>query len=59
MKSILIQDLLSAMFKKYGKVPVKQIGLQRGENLHEKIMEDGKYSNEVLSYTPDEIEKMI
>jgi len=68
MKSISIGDLLLAMVDKY--LPhdidkqiylnnVKTIGLQKGENLHEKILEDGKNSNEVEKFTIEEIIKMI
>ena len=35
------------------------IGLQAGENLHEKILEEGKYSNEVERFTIEEIMEMI
>lgn len=62
MKSIAIGDLLEAMILKYGKnsfVSVKEIGLQKGENLHEKIMESGSYSNEVEKYSVDEIMQLI
>lgn len=38
---------------------VKEIGLQKGENLHEKILEDGPYSNEVEQYTVKEILELI
>lgn len=59
MKSIKISDLLAAMFQKYGEVPIKIIGLQPGENLHEKVLENGKYSNEVIRYTLEEILERI
>ena len=38
---------------------VKTIGLQIGENLHEKISEDGLYSNEAEQFTIDEIKELI
>jgi len=62
MKSIKIDDLLKAMVFKYGNgkiIPVKEIGLQAGENLHEKIFEQGPYSNEVENYSTEEILERI
>lgn len=59
MKSIKMIDLLDCMMEKYGYTHVKQIGLQQGENLHEKILEEGPYSNEVEQYTKEEIMEMI
>jgi len=38
---------------------VKTIGLQKGENLHEKISEDGLYSNEAEQFTIEEIKELI
>ena len=63
MKSMSIGDLLTAMSEKYllegTELRIKEIGLQLGENLHEKILEDGKYSNEVERFTIEEIKEMI
>jgi len=63
MKSMTMGDLLTAMSKKYlpvgGDLKVKQIGLQPGENLHEKILEEGPYSNEVETFTVNEIMDLI
>lgn len=62
MKSMKISDLLEAMIIKYGKgqnIEVKYIGLQAGENLHEKVLEQGPYSNEVDHFTVEEILPMI
>lgn len=59
MKSIRIGDLLDVMMEKYGLTKVNQIGLQQGENLHEKILEGGPYSNEVEQYTKEEIRLML
>lgn len=62
MKSMKIQDLLKAMYIKYGNgdyIEPKIIGLQHGENMHEKIMEDGPFSNEVENFTIDEIIELI
>jgi len=38
---------------------VKEIGLQKGENLHEKILEQGPASNEVEQFTVEELLEMI
>lgn len=62
MKSMSINNLLHAMIEKYsnGKnVPVKIIGLQAGENMHEKVLSDGPYSNEVEEFTIEEIKALI
>jgi len=63
MKGMSIGNLLEAMIQKYspkGTRPnVNVIGLQPGENLHEKILEDGKFSNEVDQYTIEEIKELI
>jgi len=63
MKSMSVKDLLTAMANKYlpegGELNIKEIGLQAGENMHEKILEDGKYSNEVERFTIEEIMEMI
>jgi FlaA1/EpsC-like NDP-sugar epimerase len=62
MKSMSIENLLEAMIQKYsnGKnIKVKIIGLQPGENLHEKVMEEGPYSNEVEQFTINEIKELI
>jgi UDP-N-acetylglucosamine 4,6-dehydratase len=63
MKTMRMGDLLEAMAEKYlpaGKeLDIKCIGIQAGENLHEKILEDGLYSNEVEQFTVEEIIGMI
>ena len=63
MKAMSIGDLLLAMHKKYSpegaKLQTSVIGLQPGENLHEKIVDDGPYSNEVEMFTVEEIMEMI
>jgi len=60
MKSMKMGDLLTAMQAKYGKAGnIKVIGLQPGENLHEKIIETGKNSNESEKFTIEEILEMI
>lgn len=60
MKSIRIGDLLNAMQQKYGKAKgIKYIGLQAGENYHEKVLENGLTSEQAERYTIDEIIKMI
>jgi UDP-N-acetylglucosamine 4,6-dehydratase len=62
MKSIKIADLLNTMISKYSagqNIPVEVIGLQPGENLHEKVLEEGPLSNEVENFTKEEIWKMV
>ena len=63
MKSMTINDLLTAMSHKYlpkgMELKIKSIGLQPGENLHEKVMEEGPYSNECDKYTIEEIKGLI
>lgn len=63
MKAMRIGDLLEAMSRKYlkkgSKLDLKIIGLQQGENMHEKILEDGPTSAEVERYTVDEIVEMV
>jgi FlaA1/EpsC-like NDP-sugar epimerase len=60
MKSISIGNLLEAMQQKYGRAKeIKVIGLQKGENLHEKILDDGETSYEASRYSIEEIKKMI
>ena len=63
MKSMTIGDLLSAMARKYlpqtCTLDIKQIGLQPGENLHEKIIEAGPASNEVENFSIEEIMELI
>ena len=63
MKSLTIGTLAHAMQIKYGgsrflELP-KMIGLQPGENKHEKVLDEGPYSNEVEQYTLEETIKMI
>jgi len=63
MKSMSIDNLLTAMAEKYlpsGKgLKIKSIGLQPGENLHERILEEGPDSNEVEEFTIEEIKELI
>jgi FlaA1/EpsC-like NDP-sugar epimerase len=61
MKSIRMGDLLDAMIKKYavGEPKIKIIGLQPGENMHEKTSIDGKDSSQVEHYSLEEVEKMV
>lgn len=56
MKSVSMGTVLEACQDVYGKCPVKVIGLQAGENLHETL--DGKiFSNQVEQYTKEEFIK--
>ena len=64
MKSMSIKSLLGAMVEKYGNsnwetYPIKIIGLQPGENLHEKVLDEGPLSNEVEHFTINEIKELI
>ena len=63
MKSMSIENLLKAMSQKYlpsgSKLKVKEIGLQPGENLHEKILADGLSSADAERFTTEEIKVMI
>ena len=63
MKSMKIGDLLTAMAQKYldpnHELDIKIIGLQPGENLHEKILEEGPASDEVDFFTIEEILEVI
>lgn len=58
MKGVSIKLLFDAVVKKYGEFGhYKEIGLQPGENLHEKI--NGQWSNEVEQYTLDELIEIL
>jgi UDP-N-acetylglucosamine 4,6-dehydratase/5-epimerase len=63
MKTMSLGDILDAMVKKYlpkDKVlKVKEIGLQKGENLHERLIMDGPLSSEFKRFTIDEIYSII
>lgn len=63
MKSMKVGDLLDAMIQKYGDENhtyiVKVIGLQAGENKHEKILKDGPYSDQVEHFSVEEIKALI
>jgi UDP-N-acetylglucosamine 4,6-dehydratase/UDP-glucose 4-epimerase len=60
MKAMSVGDLLAAMIRKYGKAgEIKIIGLQDGENLHEKITKDGLSSKDAEQFTIEEIIELI
>jgi len=63
MKAMSIENLLDAMYDKYlpegGEKKIKVIGLQPGENFHEKILEDGLDSSQVEQYSVKEIIPLI
>lgn len=60
MKAMRLGDILTAMENKYGKASeVKQIGLGAGENVHERILENGPFSNQVDRYTVEEITALV
>ena len=59
-KSIQIGSLLVAMQSKYGKaVSIETIGLQKGEKLHEVLVQGGISSNKVKQYTFEELLEII
>ncbi len=61
MKATKLGSLLEAMHKKYGNGSLKyrEIGLQKAENLHEKVLDSGPYSYEVEQYTIEELMQII
>lgn len=62
MKSMSIEHLLRAMIEKYSNgadIQVNVIGLQKGENLHEKVLDNGPFSNEADQFTVEEIKDLI
>tara|TARA_R110002020_G_scaffold163562_1_gene349622 strand:+ start:3009 stop:3875 length:867 start_codon:yes stop_codon:yes gene_type:complete len=62
MKSMSMGDLLEAMVLKYSfgqEIPIKIIGLQKGENLHEKVLDEGPNSSESEKFTVKEIMRLI
>ena len=63
MKAMSIENLLDAMYRKYlpegGTKKIKEIGLQPGENLHGKILEDGEDSSQAEQYTVEDIIPLI
>jgi FlaA1/EpsC-like NDP-sugar epimerase len=63
MKAMRVGDLLDSMILKYApegaRISVNEIGLQEGENLHERILETGQYSNEAELFTIPEIKELI
>jgi UDP-N-acetylglucosamine 4,6-dehydratase len=60
MKAMRLGDILTAMEAKYGAaVEITTKGLQQGENVHERILENGPFSNEVERYTVEQITDMV
>jgi UDP-N-acetylglucosamine 4,6-dehydratase/UDP-glucose 4-epimerase len=60
MKAVRMGTLLDAMQEKYGKATnIKEIGLQEGENKHEKLTKDGPLSCDDEQYTIEEILELI
>jgi UDP-N-acetylglucosamine 4,6-dehydratase/UDP-glucose 4-epimerase len=60
MKAMSVGNILLAIWEKYGKgdLKIKEIGLQKGENMHESM--DGKiFSNQVEQFTIKEIKEKI
>lgn len=58
MKAMSVGDLVEAIMQKYGRVDIKEIGLQAGENMHE-TMDGILFSDEVEQYSVNEIKKLI
>jgi len=63
MKSMSLGNLLEAMASKYlpegKKLEIVQIGLSKGENLHERILENGPSSDETEQFSIEEIKGLI
>jgi UDP-N-acetylglucosamine 4,6-dehydratase len=63
MKTMVLGDILEAMKQKYlpkdKELIVKEIGLQKGENMHERLITNGPTSADYEKYTIDEIFEMI
>lgn len=61
MKAAGIMNLLYAMHEKYGVGPIdyKVIGLQAGENLSERILDNGPLSCDVEQFSIEELKQMI
>jgi FlaA1/EpsC-like NDP-sugar epimerase len=63
MKSASMGNLLTSMLNKYSpkdcKSTINEIGLQSGENMHEKISEDLVSSDKVEQYTLKELGEII
>ena len=63
MKSMSLANLLEAMASKYlpegESLEIVQIGLSKGENFHERILEDGPSSDEAEQFTIEEIKELI
>lgn len=60
MKAMKLGDILLAMQAKYGKATEISIsGLRAGENLHERILENGPTSADVDRYSVEEIVEMV
>lgn len=57
MKAISMGDALKACQEVWGNCPVREIGLQRGENLHEEI--NGISSKDVEQFTIEEFKKFL
>jgi len=58
MKAMSVGDLLEAVMQKYGRVPVKYVGLQPGENKNE-TMDGIVFSDQVERFTIEEIKNKI
>lgn len=62
MKAARLGDLVNAMLINYGdrrRPSIRTIGLQPGENMHERMLENGPFSNEVPLFSLEELRKMV
>jgi UDP-N-acetylglucosamine 4,6-dehydratase/UDP-glucose 4-epimerase len=60
MKAIKTIDLLNAMLELYNsKSKIEIIGLQKGESMHERIIDNGQDSSEAEKFSKEEILKLI
>lgn len=60
--AVSLKVLLQAMVDKYsidGIIDIVEIGLREGENLHEKIISNGPYSNEIKLLSVEEVKDMV
>lgn len=62
MKSMNLKELFEVMIDKYSggkKIEIIKGSMTKAENLHEKMLDEGPYSNEVELYTKQEIFEMV
>ena len=59
MSQVHFKDFCLSYLQEGNKLSVNEIGLQPNENLHERITENGLYTNEIEQYTIEELEEII